>query len=350
MRVYWLNAGDKIILKNGRSIRRKINSLGLSIQKKLKVSKIIGFPRHAILDLINVCGLNCPMCPEGRHQILRKKSRMSFELFKSIIDEIGPYLYTLTLTNWGEPLLHPELLKFLEYARKFPPYIGFSSNLQHMKHSFADRLLVSGINEIGCSIDGVTQGTYQQFRTGGDLRIALKNMIYLVERKHQLGLREPKIRWQVLLNRYTEKQTTSIIRAAQNIGLDSLVFIPIYVDLGRMFNTSPEERFHADKEWLPEDEKLSIYNYQTGNLKRKSTICSQLWDSIVIQPDGAISPCCAIINPDDDFGSIASDHSIRKAWNGKKYLDARKLFRSESGMDESTSLVCEHCRNNGLLI
>jgi MoaA/NifB/PqqE/SkfB family radical SAM enzyme len=313
----------------------------------MKCSRVFGYPRHIMIDLVNVCGLKCPICAQGRGEIPRKPSQMSEDLFRSIINCAGPYLYTLTLTNWGEPLKHPKALDFMRYARKFPIYIGFSTNMMNMPENL-DELLETGIDEIGCSIDGATPETYRKYRIGGDFQVALNNMRKLVERKHQLSLTLPKIRWQVLLNRYTEKEIARIKELALEIGVDSLVFVPIYVDIARMLTHSSKERFERDRDWLPEDQDLSWYDYSIGDLKVHTTHCEKLWDSMVIHPDGAVSPCCAVIDPKDDFGVLTSGDDISSVWNGPAYRSARRLMAGHKTND--THLVCRHCHENGVVI
>ncbi len=346
MEVIWLNKSPIMNLRRGKSFRRKINSMLVGIQSKLQTPMVWGYPRHLIIDVINVCGLHCPICPQGRSEIPRKTARISKELFSDILDRLGPYLYTLTLTNWGEPLRHPDIIDLLRIARKSPAYIGFSSNLQNLSREIVDELLLSGVDEIGCSIDGGTAPTYQKYRVGGDFHVALSNMKHLVDRKRELGLSVPKIRWQVLINRYTEKEIDLIHKTAEEIGVDSVVWVPIYVDIGRMLIDTPEQRFARDKDWLPADEDLSWYDYRTGRFKQVTYFCDKLWDSIVIHPDGAMSPCCAVIDPADDFGKWGSD--FFKVWNGQRYRTARKLVKS--GKPGDPDIVCSHCMKNGVLI
>ena len=348
MDVIWLNENPLIHYSYPWSFRRAVNSRLVSIQAKLRTRKVRGYPRHLIVDLINVCGLKCPICPNGRCEIPRKPAQMTRELFRHIMEKLGPYLYTLTLTNWGEPLRHPRLLELLAIARKYPCYIGFSSNLQHLPDALMDGLLHSGVDEIGVSIDGATAETYRRYRVGGDFDQALRNMERLIQRRTALGLKQPKIRWQVLLNRYTEVETDAVIERGRAIGVDSVMFVPIFIDISRMFTHSPKERMSRDGEWLPSDPNLSIYDETTGRLKGNPRFCSKLWDSMVIHPDGAISPCCAVIDPKDDFGRFPETGRFFSIWNNTAYQNARR--RMAGRLSEPGTTVCEHCLRHGVMI
>ncbi|MBN1354809.1 radical SAM protein [bacterium] len=348
MEIFWLNKDPNIPLIRGRSLHRKINAALVHIQARMKTNLVWGYPRHLMIDLVNTCGLKCPICAQGRGEIPRKPAKIEESLFKSIIDRLGPYLVTLTLTNWGEPLHHPQAIAFIRYARRHKSmYIGFSTNLQMLPPDL-DALLQSGIDEIGCSIDGATENTYRKYRIGGDFNRAMNNMKRLVNRKRELNLNAPRIRWQVLLNRYTENELTDIQHMAGEIGVDSVVFVPIYVDIARMFTASAMERFERDREWLPRDEGLSWYNYHTGTFKKPPAVCGKLWDSMVIHPDGSVSPCCAVIDPKDDFGIWRNGRDFWKIWNGDNYRAARRLMAgNDSDID---GIVCRRCVQNGVVI
>jgi MoaA/NifB/PqqE/SkfB family radical SAM enzyme len=327
---------------------RAINNVLVGLQARLKTRRVIGYPRHLIIDPVNTCGLQCPICPNGRRETPREPGVMTRSLFSKIMRTCGPYLYTLTLTNWGEPLRHPGILELLSIARKYPCYIGFSSNLQYLPSQLADGLIQSGIDEIGVSIDGATAEVYNRYRIGGDFETAMNNLRLLVSRRRRLGAAKPKIRWQVLLHRHTEKETDAIIDRAHDIGVDSVVFVPILVDISRMFTHTPEERLSRDSDWLPENPELSGYDYETGRLKGDPRFCSKLWDTMVIHPDGAVSPCCAVINPEDDFGAITEKGGFWKTWNGRRYRTARARMARKPA--EPGNLVCDQCLRHGILI
>ena len=68
--------------------------------------------KRVYIEITNVCNLNCSFClPHNR-----KHKFMNFEEFKLILDKIKPYTQYIYLHVKGEPLLHPEVDKFIEYA------------------------------------------------------------------------------------------------------------------------------------------------------------------------------------------------------------------------------------------
>lgn len=64
------------------------------------------------LEISNVCNLNCSFCPGTK----RKKHVMTDGEFSSLLPKIRNYTDFLYFHLMGEPLLHPQLARFLELA------------------------------------------------------------------------------------------------------------------------------------------------------------------------------------------------------------------------------------------
>jgi radical SAM protein with 4Fe4S-binding SPASM domain len=73
------------------------------------------------IEITNVCNLSCDFCPVTK----RKPELMSLETFKKILIDIKPYTDFIYLHVKGEPLLHPDIDKFLEISKTY----GFKVNL-----------------------------------------------------------------------------------------------------------------------------------------------------------------------------------------------------------------------------
>ncbi|MDR3000282.1 MAG: hypothetical protein LBU89_03365 [Fibromonadaceae bacterium] len=67
------------------------------------------------IDITNSCHKSCSNCTRfcGHH---KKKYFMSFEMFKQAMDSLDGYEGSISLIG-GEPLLHPEINRFLEYMQ-----------------------------------------------------------------------------------------------------------------------------------------------------------------------------------------------------------------------------------------
>ena len=69
------------------------------------------------LDLTNMCNLRCPMCYISYFKF-KKRGFLDYALFRKIINElfeINAYVEMIKLYWIGEPLLHPQFARMLEY-------------------------------------------------------------------------------------------------------------------------------------------------------------------------------------------------------------------------------------------
>jgi len=77
------------------------------------------------IELTNKCNLSCAHCPTGKTNI--SQGFMDEMVFRECLNYCEGY----TELNWrGETLLHPDILKFTEIAKKFKPTLnlGFHTN------------------------------------------------------------------------------------------------------------------------------------------------------------------------------------------------------------------------------
>jgi len=90
-------------------------------------------PRVATIDPISRCNLRCPLCPTGRgHASSPGKGILSRDLYLRALDQL-PRLECLRLFNWGESLLHPEILDFIRIASERDIRVHVHSNLSIKK-------------------------------------------------------------------------------------------------------------------------------------------------------------------------------------------------------------------------
>jgi radical SAM protein with 4Fe4S-binding SPASM domain len=64
------------------------------------------------VEITNVCGQTCSFCPRTR----RPAQTMGVDLFERVLGEAAPYADGLYFHVMGEPLLHPELGRFLDLS------------------------------------------------------------------------------------------------------------------------------------------------------------------------------------------------------------------------------------------
>ena len=306
---------------------------------------VIGYPFMAFIDPCNACNYHCPLCPTGIGSTNRKKKIMSLEDFKKIMDMIGPYLYSLYLYNWGEPLLNKDIIPMIRYAKEKTIMVFLSTNLALLDENLAKGIFESGLDHLYISFDGMSPETYGKYRVGGDVEHVKRNIDLLVGTRDGLGAKKPAIHLQFIVNKYNEHEVDEARAFAHEKGLG---FCPgsLVLDLEDHMTKGLKDIEHL-KHWLPSDPEYSLYD-EDLNIKI-ADYCDWPWTRICINPDGTVSPCCSIYSDKFDFGNILTEgfHSV---WNGKKYRLARKVIREERA-SSTKNMICDHCiKNNGYIL
>ena len=315
------------------STPRKLANFALAkVQKRLRRDRLISMPYSYYIDPMNVCNLRCPLCPTGRRELQRPRGRMNLEDFKRIVDQIAPYAYSVDLYNWGEPFLHPQIFDMIRYASEHRISVRLSSNLNHFSKEMAERAVASGLTRLLVSVDGATQETYEKYRRGGRLEVVLRNLHLLVEAKRRADSSTPFITLRTLINRYNEHELDQLRQLAADLGMDSFSTGPIFV------NTRDREQV---EEWLPEDERLSYYDYSAEHLENVWH-CADLWESCTINWDGGIAPCCWLQDPSHDFDN-AFTKPLREIWNGEAYVSSRRVFSLGGPRKGPVQTICTRC-------
>ena len=84
--------------------------------------------RKVYLEISNICNLKCSFCPGTK----RKKHAMDEADFSVLLEKLRPWTNFLYFHLMGEPLLHPELPRFLELAKEYgveivPMHVSFDN-------------------------------------------------------------------------------------------------------------------------------------------------------------------------------------------------------------------------------
>jgi len=59
------------------------------------------FPDRVYIESTNHCNLKCIMCPTGLGVIRRPKGYMAMDLYRRVVDELGPLVDSAVLHSWA---------------------------------------------------------------------------------------------------------------------------------------------------------------------------------------------------------------------------------------------------------
>ena len=192
----------------------------------------------------------------------------------------------------GEPLLHPEFDTLISRAASEGCMVSVQTNGSLLvKPDFAERLVASGVHEIGISVDGINKETYSSIRKGAE--------------------------WE---------RTASGIKKFFD-GVDLIRFInldrsysPVFIDENGELH-SPGKLLHTS------------YNSD-------APLCVEPFSKLNILWDGNVTPCCHDIDGVMSYGSVASE-KIDGIWRNQAFS---RLLQALSSHDLSSQAFCRSCR------
>lgn len=253
------------------------------------------FPSQVIVDVTDVCNLNCVHCP---HEALQASEHygpffLDAALARKAVDEVGAHgAQYIRFCAEGEPLVHPGIYDMLDYAvENSGTFVTLTTNGTTMDERRIEKLLGSGLHMVDVSLDAFDAVTYRKIRRA-DFDAPLNNALALVR----------------MASGTMTKIAVSFIEQPANRGERALF-----------------EAFWAERGATP-----VIRNMHTaaGALSGPSPIssrrpCVYPWERIVIGPSGNLKFC-----PQDWFnGAVVADYretTIAETWSGEFYARLRE--------------------------
>ncbi|HET8783309.1 MAG TPA: radical SAM protein [Pyrinomonadaceae bacterium] len=304
-----------------------LNVLKLRLNMALKREAVNSYPVVAFIEPNLYCNLQCPACPTGLRLGLRPTVAIEEELFRATIDQIGDYIFQLYMYNWGEPLLHKRTPEMIAYAKKKDINILLSTNLSiKLTDDYIDRLVSSGLDRMLVSLDGVTQETYSKYRVRGDIELVRENALRIQRAKQRLGSATPKVVWQFLVFRHNEHEIEQARAVYKEWGADEFIVggaeMPMEpYNAGFEPSTIPEYNvYHPDHPSQKEAERQLT----------SDRACAWLYGVFVLNPNGKVSPCCAVPSEKLDFGEYHKGDFFG-VWNNETFRRARRMFAATPG-------------------
>jgi len=275
------------------------------------------FPLFIDIEVTNSCNLRCPFCATTNLKQRTKGQFIPPEMVHKILDEGKENgLYGAKFNDRGEPLLHPQLIDFVKYAKSCGLVdVYFNTNALLLTEKKIKDLIDAGLNRISISIEGYTADFYERYRVNGKFDVLLKNVRNLWRIRNTKGFKKPLVRIQTVLlpeiqNKFDE-----------------------YID-----------RF--TKFWQPYADEVAMIEYKEESVAReqkKSLLypwaCAQLWQRMTVRCDGTILPC-----NEDNLSSLSlgniKNMSIKTAWHSKQ-LD---FLRNKHRRGEADAIkTCSEC-------
>lgn len=255
------------------------------------------------LEITNKCNLNCPFCIKNS----RPTKELSMEEFKIILDKIKDYTDYLYFHILGEPLIHPLINDFIDYAHNNKFKINITTNGYLIKRIENNK----NIRQLNISLHSFDENANLSLENYLDN--IFNSVDKLIENKTYISLRM----W--VKNKYNQKMVDYINkRYNTNINLDD------YHKINDHLFVNP---FH---EFIWPDLNNSYYN-EIGT-------CYAIKDHIGILSNGTIIPCCLDTKGIINLGNIFNNE-LEDVLNCPRIKTILNGFQNNQKCEE----LCKHC-------
>jgi MoaA/NifB/PqqE/SkfB family radical SAM enzyme len=282
-------------------------------------------PTEVILEPTNYCNLTCSICPTGAGTLRRPAETMKPELLESLLKQIGGELLTLSLWNYGEPLLSPHFPAFLKMAAATDAFCQTCTNGHHLTEDLCRSIVAAGTDQVIFSLDGLSQDSLRVYRgDGADFNKVQQAIKTLVAVRAAAGAAKPKIVLQMILMRHNEHERHRFREFASEIGADESYLKALIVDLADQA---------AARSLLPRDPADWVrYQDRDGVIVVRGDhpgFCRKLYTTLTVLADGKVVPCCYDARAEVVLGDL-NHQTVAEIWNGEPLRALRRDFSNRS--------------------
>lgn len=322
-------------------------------------------PSVVFIEVTNHCNLRCQTCPRTFLDREKLKS-LSLDEFISIADQF-PNMQRALLHGIGEPLLNQELPEMIRCLKKRGVEVIINSNGTLLTADQQEDLLLSGLDEYRCSIDGARDETYAKIRGANLLSKVLMGLEGLVNTKIQLGVDHPRISIWCVVTRDNLEELPELVRIAARVGVEE-----VYVQRMVFFAREPQLQYGMA------GEEHAIFNHKNDRQEAILHECTQLsaklgidfrasgardpinslaaarsddfapwqqclrpWTTAYVTVNGNCLPCCISPFATHNYRSLILgnlfDRPFAEIWNDTRYKDFRSKLLSESPHEACSS-------------
>ncbi|MBF0623433.1 MAG: SPASM domain-containing protein [Magnetococcales bacterium] len=310
----------------------------LMINTALALARVPGplrLPVHVTIEPVNTCNARCPICETGNASLERRRGLLEVEAYRAFIDHIAPHANSLMFYFMGEPFLHPRACDMIRHARDRGLFVETCTN-----GDLVDPLAVleSDVNRISFQIGGMTQASHGVYRVGSRLERVMGNLEALLEARRRRPDSQVQVEVGLIVMAQNEAEIPRFQAWAKAIGVDRAHLVQPAV------RTLEEARVYLPRDpghWPYDPQAL-----QRGQLRPRvvpHNRCTWLWNSVVVNWNGDLVPCCRDPHGRHVMGNVFAQ-PLAEIWNGPRLTAFRRqVATAQAGVD-----ICRLCAGFGV--
>ena len=263
-----------------------------------QIKEVDDFSPYLQIEPSSICNFRCVFCFETDTSFTNKKNgfmgRMTYDLFKRIIDDAEGKVEFISLASRGEPLACRDIEKMLNYTKDKFLNLKINTNASMLDEAKCHAILSGGVKTIVFSADAADEKLYAKLRVNGKLSQVLKNI-----EKFQ-NIRETRYPKNPIISRvsgvkFSDEQNFDDMISLWNGLVDQVAFV----------------------EYNPWE---NSYQKKPNGLKQP---CSDLWRRMFIWWDGKANPCDVDYKSNLSVG-IFPERKLSEIWQSEEYSKLRQ--------------------------
>ncbi|MGI5894214.1 MAG: radical SAM/SPASM domain-containing protein [Candidatus Merdivicinus sp.] len=259
--------------------------------------------KRIYVEISNICNLNCPFCVKST----RPPRTMKEEEFRHIVREISPYTGYIYLHVKGEPLLHPQLERFLDICEENDLQVNLTTNGTLLTKNAEMLLRKNALRQVNFSLhsfpfhngaNGLEREFYNEVDLDG-METYVQNILRFCQRFARERKKYSVLRlWTLDPNREADPAACEIMKLIEKE----------YPEAAPL-----EEKMRSHRSLTLEKgvflswEEEFVWPSLKSPYVSDSGICYGTRSMLAILCDGTVVPCCLDANGEAPLGNIFSE-------------------------------------------
>lgn len=278
--------------------------------------------KKVYIEITNVCNLSCNFCPKTS----RKSKFMEEKSFEHIIKSVKPYTDYVYLHLMGEPLLNPELKKFLDICYENELKVNITTNGTLINKSKDILIESKALRQINISLH-----SFEANNNNVDFEDYIESIVNFVkEATKTTGI--------ICSLRLWNLDTKYVASNNMNVDIFRLLEEKFNLECNLKNELAEKNTFKLkDNVYLSMGEKFKWPSLKISEIGERA-FCLGLRNQIGVLVDGTVVPCCLDSEGSIPLGNIF-ETDLEEIINSKRAKDIYEGFSRRTAVED----LCKRC-------
>lgn len=263
---------------------------------------------NLIIEPTNKCNLACAVCFRSiPSETGASEGLMDVSLFKEILAKSKSSIKNISLYFRGEPLLHPDIIRFIELIKGHRFSANLSTNGLLLNEGLMEGIIRARLDKIAIDYDYISDNDYEVIRSARKADVVLEKIIAFNALKKNLQCDSPEIVVKAIDRGHGQKKINAYVQRLEDIGI---------VGKAQVSDCFPWPNIKIQPEF-------------PYHVTPRPKVCGMYYQGLTITYQGNILPCSYDYREDYSVGNIADFGSVAEIYKDASYRSFRRrlLFK-----------------------